>query len=40
MMFGDDYWIDDIRRAVADFAKKRKLTIESNDRFWILRKPH
>jgi hypothetical protein len=38
IMFGDDYWIDDIRRAVSDFSISKRIKIESNDRFWILKK--
>ena len=44
IMFGDDYWISDVRNAVNNFAANKKIKIETYLKngdlpiFWLLRK--
>lgn len=38
-LVGDDFWIDDVRRAVGHFAAQRNLTIIQAHPCWFIRKP-
>lgn len=37
-IFGDDYWISDVRKAVDEFATEEKLSIQNHHPFWLIEK--
>jgi predicted O-methyltransferase YrrM len=38
IIFGDDYWISDVKRAVDEFAEEQKLLVHNNHPFWFIEK--
>ena len=39
LMCGDDYWIEEVKRAIDMFAGKMRLKVEYQYPYWIIRKP-
>ena len=38
IIFGDDYWISDVKKAVDEFAEEQKLLVHNNHPFWFVEK--
>jgi len=38
IIFGDDYWISDVKRAVDEFAEEQKLLVHKDSPFWFFEK--
>lgn len=39
VLFGDDYWIEDVKKAVDEFVAEHKLNLQTQHPHWILHKP-